>query len=62
MNEIKAMMWKDMRYILRKKLLLYMTAVVVYMVVANTLFFAKGKNSNLGVIFNFLFLSFIAVI
>ena len=62
MNEIKAMMWKDMRYILRKKLLLYMTAVVVYMVVANTLFFAKGKNSNLGVIFNFLFLSSITVI
>ncbi len=62
MNEIKAMMWKDMRYIFRKKLLLYITAVVAYLVVINTLSLARGENSNLGVIFNFLFLSSIAII
>ncbi len=62
MNGVKTMMWKDMRYIFRKKLLLYMIGVVVWMVVINAATFTKGKSPNLGAIFNLLFLSSTAII
>ena len=62
MNEIKAMMWKDMKYIVRKKLLFYMIGVVAYIVIFSSMTLLKGKNTDFGAIFDLLFLSLIVII